>query len=107
MGGQPDKLLKVKAIALFSGGLDSILAAKVIQGLGIEVEGIAFETPFFSAKKAETAAKVIGLPLTVINITDAHLRMLLAPRYGYGKNMNPCIDCHAENGWRKNGSNRG
>ena len=94
MGGQSDKILKVKAIALFSGGLDSILAAKVIQGLGIEVEGITFETPFFSAKKAETAAQAIGLCLTVINITDAHLHMLQAPRYGFGKNMNPCIDCH-------------
>lgn len=94
MGGQSDKILKVKAIALFSGGLDSILAAKVVQGLGIKVEGITFETPFFSAKKAEAAAKVIDLSLTVINITDAHLHMLQAPRYGYGKNMNPCIDCH-------------
>jgi tRNA-specific 2-thiouridylase len=94
MGGQSDKILKVKAIALFSGGLDSILAAKVMQELGIKVEGITFETPFFSAKKAETAAKVIDLSLTVINITDAHLHMLQAPRYGYGKNMNPCIDCH-------------
>ena len=94
MGGQSDKILKIKAIALFSGGLDSILAAKVIQDLGIEVEGITFETPFFSAEKAEAAAKAIGLSLTVINITDAHLRMLQAPRYGYGKNMNPCIDCH-------------
>jgi tRNA-uridine 2-sulfurtransferase len=94
MGGQSDKILKVKAIALFSGGLDSILAAKVIQGLGIEVEGVTFETPFFSAKKAEAAAKVIGLSLTVIDITETHLHMLQAPRYGYGKNMNPCIDCH-------------
>lgn len=94
MRGQPDKTLKIKSISLFSGGLDSILATKVIQGLGIEIEGITFETPFFSAKKAETAAKAIGLSLTVINITDAHLRMLQAPRYGYGKNMNPCIDCH-------------
>jgi tRNA-uridine 2-sulfurtransferase len=94
VGGQTGQVLKVKAIALFSGGLDSILAAKVILEQDIEVEGVTFETPFFGALKAEIAAKNIGLPLMVINFTDAHLQMLKTPRYGYGKNMNPCIDCH-------------
>jgi tRNA-specific 2-thiouridylase len=86
--------VKVKGIALFSGGLDSTLAFKVIEEQGIEVRGITFETPFFGAARARAAAKRIGLPLTVLNITEEHLRMLHAPRYGYGKNMNPCIDCH-------------
>lgn len=86
--------MKVKGIALFSGGLDSSLAFKVIEEQGIEVLGITFETPFFSAAKARSAARMIGLPLTVLNITEEHLQMLHAPRYGYGKNMNPCIDCH-------------
>jgi tRNA-specific 2-thiouridylase len=86
--------LKVKSIALFSGGLDSILAAKTILEQGVEVECVTFETPFFGAQKATTAAKIIGLPLTVINLTDAYLPMLNAPRYGYGKNMNPFIDCN-------------
>jgi tRNA-specific 2-thiouridylase len=86
--------LKIKGIGLFSGGLDSILAAKVIEGLGVEVAGVAFETPFFDAREARAIAGKIGLPLTVMDITDEHLRMLEAPRYGYGKNMNPCIDCH-------------
>jgi tRNA-uridine 2-sulfurtransferase len=86
--------VKVKGIVLFSGGLDSSLAFKVIEEQGIEVLGITFETPFFSAAKARVAARTIGLPLTVLNITEEHLRMLHAPRYGYGKNMNPCIDCH-------------
>ncbi len=63
-------------------------------GLDIEVEGITFETPFFSAQKATLAAGAIGLSLTVIDLTAPHLLMLKAPRYGYGKNMNPCIDCH-------------
>jgi tRNA-specific 2-thiouridylase len=89
-----DKILKVKSIALFSGGLDSILAANMMVELGVDVECVTFETPFFGAQKATTAAKIIGLPLTVINITDIYLPMLHAPRYGYGKNMNPCIDCH-------------
>jgi tRNA U34 2-thiouridine synthase MnmA/TrmU len=86
--------LKTKAIALFSGGLDSILAFKVIAEQGIEVSGITFETPFFSAAKARMTAERIGLPLVVLDITAEHLRMLRAPRYGYGRNMNPCIDCH-------------
>lgn len=77
-----------------SGGLDSVLAVKVIQEQGIELEGVAFETPFFSANKAVEASRAIGLPLTVVDITEEHLVMLRAPRYGYGRNMNPCIDCH-------------
>ena len=86
--------MKVKGIALFSGGLDSTLAVKVISDQGIEVRGITFETPFFGAAKARAAAAGIGLPLQVLDITEEHLKMLRAPRYGYGKNMNSCIDCH-------------
>lgn len=84
----------MKAIALLSGGLDSILAAKLILEQGIEVEGVTFETPFFGARKARKVAQNIGLPLFTMDITEEHLEMLKAPRYGYGKNMNPCIDCH-------------
>ncbi|MDO9528398.1 MAG: tRNA 4-thiouridine(8) synthase ThiI [Syntrophales bacterium] len=88
--------MKVKAIALFSGGLDSILAVKVIQEQDIDVLlGITFVTPFFGAKKSIEASKMIGLPLLPIDITEEHLAMLKAPKYGYGRNMNPCIDCHA------------
>ncbi|MEN6319668.1 MAG: tRNA 4-thiouridine(8) synthase ThiI [Syntrophaceae bacterium] len=83
-----------KGIALISGGLDSLLAVKLILDQGIEVMGVTFVTPFFSAKKAKTAAKTISLPLTIVDITEEHLEMLKAPKYGYGKNMNPCIDCH-------------
>ncbi|MCX5828937.1 MAG: tRNA 4-thiouridine(8) synthase ThiI [Deltaproteobacteria bacterium] len=83
-----------KAISLFSGGLDSILSVKVIQDQGISVQGVTFETPFFNARKARETAIHIQLPLLVVDITDNHLAMLKAPRYGYGKNMNPCIDCH-------------
>jgi tRNA U34 2-thiouridine synthase MnmA/TrmU len=87
-------LLKVKGIALFSGGLDSILAVKIIMSQGIEVLGLTYKTPFFGDTKAKTSAKKIGLPLTVLDITEEHLEMVKAPRHGYGKNMNPCIDCH-------------
>jgi tRNA U34 2-thiouridine synthase MnmA/TrmU len=84
----------VKAIALFSGGLDSMLAAELIRRQNIDVLCLTFTTPFFSAEKAQAAARQINLPLAVEDITPQHLKMLKSPRYGYGKNMNPCIDCH-------------
>ncbi len=84
----------VRAISLFSGGLDSIVSVKLIQEQGISVQGLTFCTPFFEAEKPRAAARMIGLPLMVLDITEAHLAVVRAPRYGYGKNMNPCIDCH-------------
>lgn len=84
----------IKAIALFSGGLDSMLAAELVRRQNIDVLGLAMETPFFSARKAEAAARQLQMPLTVKDITTDHLTMLQSPRYGYGKNLNPCIDCH-------------
>ncbi len=87
--------LKIISIGLLSGGLDSILAVKIIQEQGIEVIGIVFETPFFSAQKAIKAAEELGIRLIVKDITPEHLAMLKNPTYGFGANMNPCIDCHA------------
>jgi len=87
--------LKVKALSLLSGGLDSILAVRVIIDQEIEVTGISFVTPFFNAVRAKRAAEHLGIPLLVIDFTEEHLAMLANPRYGYGRNMNPCIDCHA------------
>jgi len=86
---------KIRAFGLVSGGLDSILALLVLQEQGIKVTGLAFETPFFSADRAQKAMAEISAPLRVMDITDDHLAMLKEPRYGYGRNMNPCIDCHA------------
>jgi len=84
----------VKAIGLISGGLDSLLACLVLREQGIEIEGVSFVTPFFSSKNAERGAQEIGIPLHVIDITEPHLHIVKSPRYGYGKEMNPCIDCH-------------
>ena len=85
----------MKALALFSGGLDSILAVKLMQEQEVEVIGVSFETPFFSSQKAIRSARYIGLPLKVVDITDSILQIVLSPRHGYGKGLNPCIDCHA------------
>jgi tRNA-specific 2-thiouridylase len=85
----------MKALCVFSGGLDSILAAQLIRVQGIDVLGLFFETPFFSANKARESAQSMDLPLEVVDITKRHLDMIKHPKHGYGSNMNPCIDCHA------------
>jgi tRNA-specific 2-thiouridylase len=85
----------MKALSMFSGGLDSMLASELIRTQGIEIQAIFLETPFFSSEKAAKSAKAIRLSLKVINITDRHLDIIRRPKYGYGENMNPCLDCHA------------
>ncbi len=82
-------------IGLFSGGLDSMLAVCVLMDQGIDVHALTFETPFFTANKARQTAKHLNIPLTVMDITPQHLEMLKNPPHGYGRNLNPCIDCHA------------
>jgi tRNA U34 2-thiouridine synthase MnmA/TrmU len=72
-----------------------MLAVKLLQDQGIEMTGIAFETPFFGSESAKKAAIQLGIPLRVVDIGASHLKMLRSPRYGYGRHMNPCIDCHA------------
>jgi tRNA-specific 2-thiouridylase len=84
-----------KALGLFSGGLDSSLAALTLKRQGAAVTGIVFVTPFFGAERARVAARQIDIPLIVRDISEIHLAMLKDPRYGYGRNLNPCIDCHA------------
>ncbi len=77
-----------------SGGLDSMLSGLVLRGQGIEVEWISFETPFFNASKARKASRQTGIPLTVKPIYADYMAMLRNPPAGYGKYMNPCMDCH-------------
>jgi len=85
----------VRAIAVFSGGLDSTLAVKVIQKQGIEVLAVSFRSAFFGSSAAETSAAFLGVPLRIVDFTEEHLRLVENPPHGYGRNMNPCIDCHA------------
>ena len=85
---------KIKAVALFSGGLDSILAVKLIQKQGIEVKGVNFITPFFGVEKTCLTIKNLDMDLEIIDITQELLKILRNPKHGLGKNMNPCIDCH-------------
>ncbi len=85
----------VRALGMCSGGLDSMLSGLVLRHQGIHVEWITFETPFFSADKARKASTQTQIKLHVQDITDDYLVMLKNPPAGYGKNMNPCMDCHA------------
>jgi len=87
----------MKALALLSGGLDSTLAVKLILDQGIEVDALNFVTPFCLCKKggcgATEVAKKFRIPLKTVNAGKDYLKILRNPKYGYGRNMNPCIDC--------------
>lgn len=85
----------MRALALLSGGLDSSIAVRLMLDQGLEVVGVSFESPFFDAKGAAEAAEELGIELVVVDISEDILRILLAPKHGFGKHMNPCIDCHA------------
>lgn len=89
-----------KAIALLSGGLDSRLAVRMMIDQGIEVEALNFITIFCTCtskgsckSEARKAAEEYGIPLKVLNATDRILEAVKNPRHGYGRGINPCLDC--------------
>jgi len=84
-----------RALAMISGGLDSTLAAKLIKEQGIEVIGVCFRSYFFNENNAKKMTKQIGIPLEVVDFSKEHFEMVKDPKHGWGKNMNPCIDCHS------------
>ncbi len=84
-----------KAIALFSGGLDSILATRLILEQSIEVEAVNFMTSFYNCvSEAQSAAGELGIKLKIFDVNKKFFKVLKSPKYGYGSNLNPCIDCH-------------
>ncbi|MCU7920093.1 MAG: tRNA (5-methylaminomethyl-2-thiouridylate)-methyltransferase [Candidatus Thiodiazotropha sp. (ex Dulcina madagascariensis)] len=98
-----------KAVALISGGLDSLLAARVIQAQGIHVEGINFFTGFCveghthairkrdqkkeKRNNALHVAEQLGIKLHIVDIVEEYKQVLTHPKHGYGANLNPCLDC--------------
>jgi tRNA U34 2-thiouridine synthase MnmA/TrmU len=98
-----------KALALISGGLDSLLAAKVMQEQGIHVEGVNFYTGFcveghtHAIRKKDKAkpkrnnalwvAEQLGIKLHIVDIVDEYKDVVFNPKHGYGAHMNPCLDC--------------
>ncbi|OYD15616.1 hypothetical protein CH330_05125 [candidate division WOR-3 bacterium JGI_Cruoil_03_51_56] len=87
------------AVALLSGGLDSVLAIRLILDQGILVTGVNFSGGYLPVQHegkdpAERAADQLGIPLVRLPIGQEFVEFVKAPRYGRGRNMNPCIDCH-------------
>ncbi|MEW8585300.1 MAG: tRNA (5-methylaminomethyl-2-thiouridylate)-methyltransferase, partial [Candidatus Thiodiazotropha sp.] len=98
-----------KAAALISGGLDSLLAARVILEQGVHVEGINFYTGFCveghthairkrdqkkeKRNNALWVAEQLGIKLHIIDIVEDYKQVLVNPKHGYGANLNPCLDC--------------
>lgn len=98
-----------RALALISGGLDSLLAARVVQEQGVHVEGINFFTGFcveghtHAIRKRDDArpkrnnalwvAEQLGIRLHIVDIVEEYKDVVLKPRHGYGANLNPCLDC--------------
>ncbi|MDP8257021.1 MAG: hypothetical protein P9M14_14830 [Candidatus Alcyoniella australis] len=88
-------------LALFSGGLDSVVAVKLMLDQGINVIALHFVTPFFSGRyRADRAEPTIeklcgtlGVELRVVAFGLEYLEILRNPRHGMGKNFNPCLDC--------------
>jgi tRNA-uridine 2-sulfurtransferase len=84
---------KVKALLLFSGGLDSLLAVEILKKQKIEVTALHFRSCFFDSQPVEKMAQERGLKLKIIDIAEEHLALAKSPLHGYGKEMNPCLDC--------------
>ena len=101
--------LQRKAVALLSGGLDSMLAVRVMQEQGVHVEGINFFTGFCveghthairkqdrdkpKRNNALWAAEQLGIKLHIIDIIEEYKDVVINPKHGYGANLNPCLDC--------------
>lgn len=89
-----------KALVLLSGGLDSILAARVMLEQSVEVQAVSFSAKLCmcgvkktGASAAQEAAQMLGIPLETIDFTGEFMEIVRNPRHGHGANMNPCIDC--------------
>ena len=90
----------MRALALFSGGLDSMLAVRLIKEQGIDVTALFIDTGFGSTKERrdilKKRAQIAGADFEIIDTKEQFVKeILFNPKYGYGKNFNPCIDCHA------------
>ena len=88
------------ALALFSGGLDSLLACRIVAAQGIRVQALKFVTPFFGydllAREEDHILEVkekYDIDVQLIDVTEPYLELLRAPVHGFGKHFNPCVDC--------------
>ncbi len=86
---------KPKALVLLSGGLDSMLATKLMLKQVVEVEAVHFRTPFSGQDETfvERFCEESGVKLHTVVLGDEFLEIVVAPNHGHGSQMNPCIDC--------------
>ena len=81
---------------MLSGGLDSLLAAKIIKEEKIELIGVSFKSYFFDPSNiTKKQAAELGIPLKIVDISQEQLALVFSPHYGFGAGLNPCRDCHA------------
>lgn len=98
-GGTDVKSMTRKAVALISGGLDSILAARIVMDQGYDILGLYGTSAFSKSYGAEhtthasRVAQEAGIALRVIDLGQEYIDLIRQPKHGYGKNSNPCIDC--------------
>jgi hypothetical protein len=79
---------------MLSGGLDSMLAIRIMQQQGVAVDAVNFRTIFTCCQnRSAQAARELGVPLAVIAQEDDYIDLIRHPRFGYGKGANPCVDC--------------
>lgn len=86
---------------MLSGGLDSTLAVLVLQRQGIDVTAVTFLTHFgcdisdnsSCSKDPFPAAEKFGFTVKLCHLADKFIEIVKNPKFGHGRNMNPCIDC--------------
>ncbi|WP_371804671.1 hypothetical protein [Candidatus Lokiarchaeum ossiferum] len=93
----PQNAKKIRAVALVSGGLDSAIAVKLIIDQGIDVYAMTFHSPFCTCSSGGCSAAIFAekleIPIKHVSKDDDYLRLVKNPKFTYGKNINPCIDC--------------
>jgi tRNA-uridine 2-sulfurtransferase len=85
-------------LLMFSGGLDSAIAAHLLKNQGLSLLGIHFVLPFYSGigrehRQVQSFADALGLPLRIIEEGEEFFTMVRSPKFGFGKSANPCLDC--------------
>ena len=89
-----------RAVGLISAGLDSVVSAAIVKEEGYDIIGVHILTPFVSGlgSKTLTTLKYISesleFDLRILKSDEEYIELVKNPKYGYGKNINPCIDCH-------------